>query len=419
MSAKAPAGKKEFSFGLRREREEFRGADIEIMSFENDPKPTSTSLVEEKAADVAPTSAVKLREARFDDYEQIAAVQKRNDLAPKTREQWMHLWQANPAYQKAAAWPIGWVAETAEQRVVGYMGNVPANYSFQGRELLASGAHAMAMDQQYRGHAGFLLKRLLAQKSADLVLTTTANPNSSRLCEPLRCLRVPNGNWGRSVYWITGHRGFLASALQMKGYPKAMAYPVALGLAVRDTIRHKAVRSSAQDPSFTVCPGFDSRFDTFWQELKAVHPNRLLADRSADVLQWHFKFSLEQGNVWILTAGTPERITSYAIFYRHDNPKISLKRVRLIDFQTIDGNNEILAPMIRWAYQRCREEGIHMLEAYGFRQEKERIIEGLSPHHRQLPSWFYFYKTRDRALLEALADPNVWDPCHYDGDSSL
>jgi hypothetical protein len=75
--------------------------------------------------------------------------------------------------------------------------------------------------------------------------------------------------------------------------------------------------------------------------------------------------------------------------------------------------------MLSWAHQRCQQEGIHMLEAYGFRPEKERVIQSLAPHRRQLPSWFYYYKTRDQALVAALVDPGIWDPCHYDGDSSL
>jgi len=75
--------------------------------------------------------------------------------------------------------------------------------------------------------------------------------------------------------------------------------------------------------------------------------------------------------------------------------------------------------MLAWALRRCQEEGMHMLEAYGFRPDKQSVIDGLAPYRRRLPSWFYFYKTWDKKLGEELKDPQVWDPSHYDGDSSL
>jgi len=136
-------------------------------------------------------------------------------------------------------------------------------------------------------------------------------------------------------------------------------------------------------------------------------------------LQWHFKYALEHKRVWILTFCDQSRILAYAVFYRHDNREINLKRVRLIDFQVLNGDTQLLRPMLAWGLRKCREEGIHMMEAYGFRPDKQGVIDSLAPHRRRLPSWFYFYKTWDKAFGEQLKDPEVWDPSHFDGDSSL
>jgi hypothetical protein len=110
---------------------------------------------------------------------------------------------------------------------------------------------------------------------------------------------------------------------------------------------------------------------------------------------------------------------AYAIFLRQDKPDIHLKRVRLIDFQVLNGNHQLLARMLAWAVRRCQQEGVHMLEAFSMRPDKQAVIDGLAPRRRRLPAWLYFYMATSKGLTEELRDLNVWDPCQYDGDGSL
>src|SRR5215212_11651757 len=79
----------------------------------------------------------RIRNAVFEDYGRIAALQARNGLAVKSYEDWRALWGANPIYkQKGGDWPIGWVLETTRGEIVGSISNIPLAYQFQGRELL-------------------------------------------------------------------------------------------------------------------------------------------------------------------------------------------------------------------------------------------------------------------------------------------
>jgi len=366
----------------------------------------------------APVAAT-IREAVFDDYPQIAAVQTRNGLKPKIREEWEHFWINNPVFKRINNWPIGWVAENEDGKIVGYIGNIPLSCSFQEREIIACGTHAVVMDVQYRAYASFLLRRQLNLKTAELNLSSTANPHSSRMAEAMRCLRVPTGNWSQSVFWITNHRGFLASALESKGWPKLLAYPASAALSLKDRLSNTHSWVNQNGCQVETCSSFDDRFDVFWQELKSAHPDRLLANRSREVLQWHFKYALAQKRVWVVTLSENSRLVAYAVFYKRDNPAFALKRVRLIDFQVLNGNTRLLVPMLAWGLLRCQKEGVHMLEAFGFRPEKQSVIDSLNPYRRQLPSWLYYYKTRDKGLLELLRNPGVWDPTSFDGAANL
>ena len=55
--------------------------------------------------------------------------------------------------------------------------------------------------------------------------------------------------------------------------------------------------------------------------------------------------------------------------------EINLKRVRLVDHQALPGFQDVLPSMLAWGLEECRTQGIHMLEAFGFRPEKQQIID--------------------------------------------
>ena len=167
------------------------------------------------------------------------------------------------------------------------------------------------------------------------------------------------------------------------------------------------------------CTEVDSRFDVFWEALRQMNSQILLAVRTREVLEWHFAYALRNNRAWILTACKGSDLSAYAIFCRYDNQRFGLKRMRLVDFQSLDGTTFPLVNMLSWALERCRREGIDMLESIGFCARKRKVITEAAPYERKLPSWLYYYKTRDKSLAERLSAPRVWDPSQFDGDASL
>ena len=54
-------------------------------------------------------------------------------------EVWRAAWLENPLWPRLQhGWPIGWVLEDSDDRVVGALTNVPSLYHFKGKELICA-----------------------------------------------------------------------------------------------------------------------------------------------------------------------------------------------------------------------------------------------------------------------------------------
>jgi hypothetical protein len=371
-------------------------------------------------AQAALERGLRVREASFEDYDEIAGLETRNGLRSQLLEEWRHLWLNNPAYKALSHWPIGWVLEDEAGDVVGFFGNIPLLYEFEGQPLLATSGRSWAVDPKYRGYAILLLDYFLNQKNVDLYLNATANAEASAAFTIFQASRVPVGKWDESIFWITNYKGFVRSSLLMKSarMPEFASYPASAALSLLD----RAIgRNRREIPSGTdVYPAeiFDERFDAFWERLRR-RTRRLLPVRTREVLNWHFRYALERNELLILTAGRGSSMDGYGIFGRQDNEKFGLKRMRLVDFQCLSEDTIIFRLMLTRALEHCADNGVHMLELTGLRPDRVAAVQSLSPRRRQLNAWRYLYKAGDPHLTEILKDPAVWDPTCYDGDASL
>jgi hypothetical protein len=369
----------------------------------------------------SPRSTVRFRELGLGDYERIATLSSRYGFGIETREEWVHLWADNPASHAVRDWPMGWVFENQDGEIVGHLACIPLLYELGEQRLIACASRALVVETAYRNYSFQLVNKFFRQKDVDLFLATTVNAYAVKMFEVYRASRVPVGSWDKAAFWITDYHGFRASLLKMQNLKAAKVLKPLLpaGLLIQDTLKGRwwKTRNGSVEPES--CTEFDERFERFWQELRKKHPNRLLANRSRATLEWHLKLPLAKKRAWVLALSQDSSLIAYAIFMRQDNPIISLTRVRLVDFQSLLEDEELLRPLLCSALERCRKEGIHMLEAVGFPPEKQKVIDRLSPRWRKLDAWRYFYKAAKPGLAERLADPQRWDPSYFDGDASL
>jgi hypothetical protein len=377
---------------------------------------------------------LKLREARFEDHPQIAALVSKFELHIENFAGWSHLWTNNPAFRDIKdKFAIGWVLTNSEGAISGYLGNVPVHYEFEGQRLLAATTRAWVVDTPYRTYSPLLLGTYFQQPNVDLFLSTTVNSQSAAAYSMFHGSPVPTGVWDRTLFWITHYQGFVESFLRNQrfarsslrkrlcSFAKPLSYPLSTGVYLGDWLKGTRFPKQGQAVNVLPCSQFDDRFDEFWRAQRAKKYKQLLAVRTREVLDWHFKFALQRNAAWIYTIENQSGTAAYSIFLRYDYQPIGLTRIRLVDFQCLEPEEapNFLAAVLQVAGDRCRRESIHMLELIGLAPDLEKKLEPASPRQRSLPNWLYFYKTNNSLLAEKLKHPSVWEPSLFDGDSSL
>jgi hypothetical protein len=361
---------------------------------------------------------LKFREACFEDYEGIAALEHSQGLTSKPFDEWRRLWAGNPCYKEMGKrWPIGWVLVDGDH-IAGCLSNIPLPYVFQGRKLLVAAGRGWAVEDQYRSYSPLLMDEYFNQENVDVFLNNTVNGKAAKAFDTFGSSRVPRGDWDCAAFLVTRYRGFAESALRIKEIPqaRALSYPAGLVLSLKDLMSSKPIPESDIAVNFT--SDFDPRFDAFWEQ-NCDRSDALLAVRSSDVLRWRFGAGIASDGIWVLTASTNAKLAAYAIFQRRDEPQYSLKRMRMIDFQALDNHDEYCAALMRRAYEQCRAQGIHVLEQVGCNLTNTRVFEQSAPYRRKLPSWSFFYLARNPELAGRLSQRDAWAPSSYDGDASL
>jgi hypothetical protein len=366
-------------------------------------------------------SGPRLRPTSFADHEQINALGARFGLTGKSYEDWSHLWMANPAYREVAdRWDIGWVLEEESGRIVASVGNIPVFYELDGRRLLAAASHAWVAGPEYRSASLLLLDHLINQTGVDFFVTTT-NSESSTPCVAALAAPVPLGDWQRLSFRIAHHRRFARAALTAKGVRAGglLVLPVAAALWTRERFAALPRSGAVRDVTTELIDDFDERFDGFWADLARTNPNRLLAVRDAATLRWHYTALRRAGQLRVLTATRRGSLRGYCVLRPHRHPEYGINALRLLDYQSLDTEVDLLPVLLDEALRRCRAEGLEVLEHLGHGIPRWQVFDRFAPHSARKTYCPFFYHVSDPSLRARLARPEVWDPSEYDGDATL
>ena len=372
--------------------------------------------VQVKSAQLSPPA---LRQMAFVDYPQVQRLEAGQLKSTSPTEEWRGLFLDNPAWARVGKeWPIGWVLENEAGDVVGSITSFPSIYRFRGQDLICANGRAWVCAPEYRGYAPWLMEEFFNQPRVDLCISTTANANAEPICRTF-ATRVPVGDWESAAYWITGYRGFARMALQKLGIPLAgaLALPASAALWLKDTVLVRTLPAFSSGVEIATSDTFDSRFEVFWEELVRQNPNKVLAARDRGTLTWHFAIAMRRTRLWIVTAVRNGLLRAYCILKRPGGEN-GVRRMRLIDYQTVETDTDLLPGILRVVLQHCAAEDLYVLEHVGRGLPKMQAIDQFA-HRRKLPNWKFYYHAANPALHAELSKPEVWDPSQFDGDASI
>lgn len=358
------------------------------------------------------------REVVFSDFTGIIDLLIRNKMG-RSLESLKHLWEHNPVFLAQEKWPIGWVIENTEKQITGFLANIPVEYYFKGKNILAAVASTWVVDMEYRKFSMSLVKNYFKQNKPELFIDASANEIASKVFERFfKAKRIPVFSYDTVLFWIMDYKRFAEAAVSrckkliiIKHFINVFAY-------IANAISKN--KNYVKNPKYDICciENFDERFDVFWERLKNKRP-ALLCYRDMKSLSWHFKYALLKKKAWIFVVEKNHEIVSYSVFIRQDNSGIGLKRMRLADFQSLEDDLFVLRDMVSFAIAKCRSNDVCLLEIFGLDFKKISILKKLYPFSRKLKNPPFFYKTRNIGLAKELEGQEIWDPVLYDGDVSL
>jgi hypothetical protein len=365
---------------------------------------------------------VSLREAQFSDFERVSAMNLSLGQGADSLENWHRLWRDNPALAGGRTPRIGWMLE-AGGNVVGFLGSIPLECSFEGKTLTAVATCRLAVEPAYRSSTHLLVTSFFRQKDVEIFLNTTATVAAGKIMTALRAVQLPQREYGEVLFWVLRPRRFANIVLQKAGVTPGLARigGFAGGLALGGDVffRRRSPRAGKRALSVKEMgvEELGPEFDAFWRSREGSDA-RIFAKRSREILRWHFEPPGTKRVARMLACNGPNGLAGYAVV-RHEGADAGMRRTLLVDLMVESDNAEIVDLLVAAAHRSAKRAGSDVFEVVGLPKKIRDGLRRWRPYSRQFPACPYFFKTKDRALQEKLAVEDAWYAGPFDGDATL
>jgi hypothetical protein len=366
----------------------------------------------------------KLREATFSDFEGIAKLKARSGIVADSPENWNRLWKANPALiEGGPTRPIGWVLDAGGE-IVGYIGNIPLQCRYGEKKLTAVATHGFCADPPYRGVAFSLASAFYRQKSIDFFVSSSAIEVSGKMAIAFKCAALPQPDYDTVLFWVLRPYSF-SRILMQKLYLKPVLQPigsaiVAVAVGADRFIRRRRPRFTSS--TLTVKGSNIDAIDEEIAELfasKLQERTRFFADRSPEVLRWHFEIPGDRGSAQLLRCYANEKLKGYAVVRSDKDPRDGVRRSVIADLIASQDDPSVVRALWVAAYDYAKAVGSDILEVQGFPSQIREVSRAWRPYRRKYPACPYYYRATDPEVHKALSDPSAWYACPFDGDATL
>ncbi|MEE9317421.1 MAG: hypothetical protein V3U48_03920 [Rhodospirillales bacterium] len=334
-----------------------------------------------------------------------------------------HLWRENPAMVRAKSKPaLGWVLEDAG-KMVGFFGNLPLLYEFDGHPIIVSNASLWGVEEAYRSETPRLASAYFGQQNVDVLMVTTAIKPTGRIFERHGADRLPQPDFDQILYWVIDAPRFLRAGLKKKGHGRAASWVGGLGggIVLNAKMRLGGRRPYAALGEMTVIKAeeIDDSFDDLWRRKLLEYPGRLLRRRDAASLKWHFASGRFAEEARFLCFRRGGRLDGYLVLIRDDAPEIGLKRLKIADLFVAGDEPQDVSALLAGAYEYGLARRCHVLEVVGLPENLREIVLSHKPFDRPMPTFPFYFKVLNPDLAGPLQAAQGWYATAYDGDTAL
>jgi hypothetical protein len=383
-----------------------------------------SSLSEVSNAEIASDVAVTSREVQFSDFEAVAKLKESGGLRKDFLDNWYRLWRDNPALAKAKSpLSMGHVLE-AKGRIVGYHGSIPLLYRYGDQTLLAATGHGLVVEPRYRFHSMGLVQAFWRQKNIDLLMVSTAIESVGKMSTLFRAKALPQRDYDTVLFFVLNSRRFARAVLKKlrvsEGIGRLGAAFGSLSQRMESTLHGRGPGRSSRKLPVTKIPvhQIGDDFEVLWQK-KLTEKPRLLAERSAALLRWHFSQPGNDDRKTVLRCHLHGCLAGYAIVQYTMDCHTGLHRCRLVDM-LIDGEApDVAENLLAAAYSDAQASGADVFEVLGFPRSLRGILLRWRPYSRKYPACPFFYGTKDQSLGRMLTAEDSWYATPFDGDTTL
>jgi hypothetical protein len=376
------------------------------------------------ASSLAAMGSVSLREARLSDFRAVADLKRHWGLSADSMENWERLWRDNPAIGPLPR-PIGWVLE-ADDRLVGYIGNIAQLYRYGGKTLTSVASHGLVVEPAFRGATLSLVAAFYRQEAVDLYLATTAIEAVGKIARAFKSDPLPQADYDTVLFWVLRPYSFGQSVMRKLQlgpvFSRLGAMFGSFAIKVDGIIRgRKPGRgSTGLTVSESCLSDIGNDFQRLWEQKVSERPHRLLADRSPAALRWHFEIPGDRGTTCVLCCRKNGELLGYAVLRNEPpNEATGLRRSLLADILAKQDDPEVLRALLRGAYEQATRSGSHVLEVLGFPETVRKVCRQSHPYERKYPASPFYYKASDHTIHKLLSDGLLWYASPFDGDTTL
>jgi len=361
---------------------------------------------------------VNIRIANYGDLKEIRSVCDRNGLVDNKviNEE---IWKTQPATKKCSSFPIGWVLEDNNNKIVGVFLNFFMDYTLNRYTFKIAIGSSWAVDKKYRSkYSVRLLRRFIYQEKVDLIIVNTASDTVGKILKAFKFKDIPIQDYSEVIYWILDYPKFIKSAFIKKINMSIWPISFLLGELLRFyyfIIRRNNCIFLSKNVTEVKC--FDHRFDDFWRELSSK--DNFMADRSRKALKWRFERAIKEEEISVLALYHKQKLNGYVAIMKENNKTIGLNRIKIIDIQILYDVENSAGILIESAIKYARNQGAHVLELIGLSEGVRHQAFKTKPSTRLYPHSPFYYMAKNKKLRSVFSNNAKWVVSLYDGDGSL